>query len=70
MCDVQLLTGLGILVSAFSQLKHGLSAYHFLITGLLARFAHLNHVAGLSVLRSYLHHRSKEKGIRLLFMFA
>ncbi|KAK3380562.1 hypothetical protein B0T24DRAFT_498530, partial [Lasiosphaeria ovina] len=68
MCDVQIVTGLGILVSGCADLGHGISAYHFLLVGLVAWFSNLTHIAGLTVLRRYLHRRPFEKWIRLSLM--
>lgn len=70
MCDVQIVTGLGILVSGYADLKCGISAYHFLLVGLVAWFSNLTHIAGLTVLRQYLHRRPFERWIRLFFMIA
>ncbi|KAK1759789.1 hypothetical protein QBC47DRAFT_410524 [Echria macrotheca] len=69
MCDVQIVTGLGILISGFADLRCGISAYHFLLVGLIAWFSNLTHIAGLTVLRQYLHRRPVEKWARLFFMF-
>lgn len=68
MCDVQILTGLGILISGYADLRCGISAYHFLLIGSVAWFSNLTHVAGLTVLRRYLSQRSTEKRIRQFFM--
>ncbi|GAB1314746.1 hypothetical protein MFIFM68171_04956 [Madurella fahalii] len=70
MCDVQIVTGIGILVSGYADLKCGISAYHFLLVGRVAWFSNLTHVAGLTVLRQYLHRRPFEKWIRLFLMVA
>jgi len=68
LCDAQLLTGLGILISGFADLQAGLSAYHFQVITQLAWFSNLTHVAGLTVLRRYLHEHRAEKLWRLSFM--
>ncbi|KAK0651014.1 hypothetical protein B0T16DRAFT_489112 [Cercophora newfieldiana] len=68
MCDIQIVTGLGILVSGYADLKSGISAYHFLLVGLVAWFSNLTHIAGLTVLRHYLHRRPSQKWIRLSLM--
>lgn len=68
MCDIQILTGLGILVSAFANLCKGISAYHFLVIGHVAWFSNLTHIAGLTVLRRYLFLRPVEKWVRLFLM--
>ncbi|KAK0703952.1 hypothetical protein B0T26DRAFT_757447 [Lasiosphaeria miniovina] len=68
MCDIQIVTGLGILVSGYADLRHGISAYHFLLVVLVAWFSNLTHIAGLTVLRRYLHRKPFEKWIRLSLM--
>lgn len=68
MCDVRIVTGLGILVSGYADLTNGISAYHFLLVGLVAWFSNVTHIAGLTVLRQYLHSRPCEKWFRLTLM--
>jgi hypothetical protein len=68
MCDAQFVTGLGILISGFIDLRKGISAYHFYLITHVAWFSNLTHICGLTVLRKYLHSRSTEKVIRLCSM--
>lgn len=63
-CDIQVITGLGILVSTFIAVADGLSAYHYQIAVNLAWFSNLTHIAGLTMLRRYLHQRPLEKRLR------
>ncbi|KAJ4111367.1 hypothetical protein NW768_011946 [Fusarium equiseti] len=68
MCDIQFVTGLGILISGFIDLPKGISAYHFLLVTHLAWFSNLTHICGLTVLRKYFHTRPIEKLIRIICM--
>ncbi|KAL2870547.1 uncharacterized protein BJX67DRAFT_241981 [Aspergillus lucknowensis] len=68
MSDLQLATGIAILISGYSQLRCGLSSFHWLIIGRLAWFATLTHLASLTFLRNYLYNRKAERKWRLLFM--
>ncbi|KAH7131005.1 hypothetical protein EDB81DRAFT_859648 [Dactylonectria macrodidyma] len=49
-------------------LRNDLSAYHFQLIVRVAWFSNLTHLAGLTVLRNYLHSRPVEKRIRLSLM--
>ncbi|KAH6976345.1 hypothetical protein BKA56DRAFT_688037 [Ilyonectria sp. MPI-CAGE-AT-0026] len=69
MCDTQILTGLGILISGYADLCNGISSYHFQLIGQLAWFSNVTHIASLTVLRRYLHRRRVEKWTRLILMF-
>lgn len=68
MCDLQFVTGLGILFSAFVDLPKGISIYHFLFITRLAWFSSVTHLCGLTVLRTYFHRRPIEKLIRVICM--
>jgi hypothetical protein len=68
MCDVQFVTGLGIIISGFIDLRKGISAYHFLLVTHLAWFSNLTHICGLTVLRQYFYKRPIEKLIRIVCM--
>lgn len=48
-----MLTGIGVLVSAYGSLHTGISAYHWQIAVFLAWFANLTHQSGL-ILREHL----------------
>ncbi|KAJ3454048.1 hypothetical protein MRS44_018680 [Fusarium solani] len=64
----KLMTGLGILISGYANLRCGISAYHFQLIAHLAWFSTVTHLAGLSALRQHLHRRPVEKWGRLFFM--
>ena len=68
MSDLQIVTGLSILLSGLTQLQCGLSAYHWLFITYLAWFSTLTHLACLTLLRPYLSARSSERGWRLFAM--
>lgn len=54
MSDLQLLTGLAIMISGFTQLRCGLSTYHWLRVIHLAWFSSVTHLCCLTFLRDYL----------------
>lgn len=68
MCDAQILTGLGILLSAYTSLSCYISAYHWQLVVYLAWFSNLTHMACLVALRGYLHQNQTERNLRLFFM--
>lgn len=68
MCDLQLLTGLGILLSGYIGLKCYVSAYHWEVISYLAWFSNLTHVACLTVLRRHFYQNQVERNWRLAFM--
>ncbi|KAK2058239.1 hypothetical protein LY76DRAFT_63889 [Colletotrichum caudatum] len=68
LCDVQLLTGLGILFSSFFSLAGYMSAYHWQIITYLAWFSNLTHAACLTALREYFHHHQMERNCRMILM--
>lgn len=60
LADVQIIIGVGILVSGYASLHCGLSAYHWQLVVYLAWFASLTHLSALTFLRNYLHnHRAQ-----------
>jgi hypothetical protein len=67
-CDIQILTGLGILLGGFIGLKCYLSAYHWQLIAYLAWFSNLTYVACLTVLRRHLHQRKLQRSVRLVVM--
>lgn len=69
MSDLQLATGISILISGYVQLSCRLSLYHWGIIGRLAWFSSLTHLSCLTLLRSYLHKNKPERQWRLFFMF-
>ena len=56
MSDFQLITGLSILISGFTQLDTGISAYHWQRLVQLAWFSSITHLCTLTALRSYFRH--------------
>ncbi|KAK3358008.1 hypothetical protein B0T25DRAFT_450934 [Lasiosphaeria hispida] len=68
--DIQMLTGVGIIVSAYASLGNGISAYHWQIAVFLAWSANLTHQTGLTFLRKYLNEprRRPERNFRLSIM--
>ena len=66
--DLQILTGIGILVSAYVQLPCGISIYHWQIVVYLAWFSSLTHLTTLTFLRHYLQERPAMRTWRLLAM--
>lgn len=66
--DLQILTGLSILISGFVQMPCGISRYHWKILVYLAWFSSLTHFGCLSFLRNYLFNHPAERTWRLFFM--
>lgn len=54
MSDLQILTGISILISGYAQLECGLSCYHWQVLVYLAWFSSLTHLSCLTLLRNYL----------------
>ncbi|KAI1264357.1 hypothetical protein F5Y18DRAFT_80214 [Xylariaceae sp. FL1019] len=70
LCDVQVITGLAMLITGFALLDCGISAYDWQVIASLAWFSIITHLAGLSVLRSHLRAHAWKRGFRLLLMTA
>lgn len=68
MSDLQLVTGIAILISGYTQLKCGLSCYHWKVIGRLAWFSSLTHLSCLTLLRNYLYNNPAERQWRLFLM--
>lgn len=68
LCDAQSFTGIGLLISGYSVLNSGISAYHWQIMVYLAWLANLTHMSGLTLLRTYFKSHRKERNWRLIFM--
>lgn len=66
--DLQLVTGLSIIISGYVQLRSGISTYHFLFIVYLAYFSTLTHLSCLTIMRQYLHKHKVERVWRLLGM--
>lgn len=67
MCDLQILTGLGILLAGFVSLPV-LKGAHWQMVCYLAWFATVTHMSGLSIMSKYLHGRSWERNSRMILM--
>src|ERR1700753_3176257 len=65
MSDIQILTGLSILISGYLQLPRGLSCYHWQVIVYLAWFSSLTHLSCLTFLRSHLYNRPRQRAKRL-----
>lgn len=70
MSDLQILTGVSILISGYAQLRCGLPCYHWQVLVYLAWFSRLTHLSCLTALGNYLYNRPGERLWRLLFMRA
>ena len=68
MSDLQILTGISILISGYIQLPCGLSCYHWQLLIYLAWFSSLTHLACLTFLRNYLYIHQGERVWRLVLM--
>lgn len=68
MSDLQMLTGISILISGYVQLKCGLSCFHWELLVYLAYFSNLTHQACLTFVRNYLYLRPGQRLWRLFFM--
>ncbi|KAH0429357.1 hypothetical protein CcaCcLH18_08479 [Colletotrichum camelliae] len=53
MSDIQLATGLAVLISGFHELPRSISAYHWMVIVYTAWFSSVTHLAALSHLRNY-----------------
>ncbi|KAI1136094.1 hypothetical protein F5Y05DRAFT_415693 [Hypoxylon sp. FL0543] len=68
-CDIQVITGIGVLASGFFSLSCGLSAYHWRMIVSLAWFSSVIHLAGLVILRKLLRAHPWKRSIRFGLMF-
>jgi hypothetical protein len=68
MSDVQIVTGIAILVSGFAQLNCGLSIYHWHMIVHLAWFSFVTHLTALTFLRRYIHDNPGIRAMRLFLM--
>ena len=66
--DLQVVTGISILVSGYSQLACGLATYRWLITVDLAWFSSVTHLTTLTCLRRYFQERPGLKVWRMVCM--
>jgi hypothetical protein len=70
MSDLQIVTGVSILISGYAQLRCGVSTYHWQVMVWLAWFSSLTHMACLTFLRNYLYTHPAERLWRLLGMLS
>ncbi|CAG8179328.1 unnamed protein product [Penicillium nalgiovense] len=70
MSDLQIVTGLSILISGYTQLPQGLSSFHWMVIVDLAWFSSLTHLACLTLLRNHLYNHSIQRIWRLFCMAA
>lgn len=68
MCDIQIFTGISVLISGFVLLFRGIQAYHWQLIVYVAWFSSVTHLSAMTVLRSYLRERRVETSIRFGFM--
>ncbi|KAK1975464.1 hypothetical protein LZ30DRAFT_737462 [Colletotrichum cereale] len=68
LCDIQILTGLGILLSGYIGLKCYTLTYHWKLITYLAWSSNLTHTACLSGLRGYMYQHQAERNLRMGFM--
>lgn len=68
MCDIQIFTGISVLISGFVLLFQGIQAYHWQIIVLIAWFSSTTHLSAMTVLRSYLRRRRVETCVRFGLM--
>ncbi|KFA62590.1 hypothetical protein S40285_10344 [Stachybotrys chlorohalonatus IBT 40285] len=68
--DAQLVTGIAIIVGGYSNLRCGISAYHWHSVVYLTWFSCLTHLSALSFLRRYFHLRPAARSWRLCLMTA
>lgn len=66
--DIQIITGVAILIGGYCTLSCGLSAYHWQLVVDLAWFSSVTHLAALTFLRRYLHNKPVEKWCRVAVM--
>lgn len=70
LCDVQIVTGLAILVSGFMVMDCGISSYHWQIMVYLAWFSTVAHMSSLTSVQDYLSTRPWQRNIRFLITLA
>ncbi|KAI1768744.1 hypothetical protein GGR53DRAFT_350406 [Hypoxylon sp. FL1150] len=70
LADMQIVTGLAILISGFSSINCRLSSYHWQIIVYLAWLSSLTHLSTLTFLRSYFNNHPAECYSRLVLMLA
>ena len=66
--DLQVVTGIAILTSGYTQLHSGLAAYHWQLVVDLAWFSAITHLTTLTCLRHYFQRRKILRSLRLIFI--
>ena len=66
--DQQIVTGIALLASGYSQLRSGLDAYHWQIVVYLAWFSSFTHLTTLTVLRNYFQDHPATRTWRIILM--
>jgi hypothetical protein len=66
--DLQLVTGISIIIGGLSQLEWGLQVYHFLEVGNLAWFSTMTHILTLTVLRDTIRTNQRLRILRIISM--
>jgi len=66
--DQQIVTGIAILVAGYTQLRCGISSYHWQTIISLAWFSSFTHLTTLTVLRTYLHQFQAVRISRVILM--
>ena len=66
--DQQIVTGIALLTSGYSQLPRGLDAYHWQIVVYLTWFSSFTHLTTLTVLRNYFQEYPATRLWRVIFM--
>jgi len=68
MSDLQIISGIAILVSGYATLTSPLSVYHWGVIVRLAWFSTITHLAALTCLRTYLFQNQSKRPVRLFLM--
>jgi hypothetical protein len=68
MSDTQIVTGLSILASGFSQINCGFSIFHLHMVVFLAWFSSVTHLTTLTFLRRHIHDNHGIRTLRLILM--
>jgi len=66
--DVQIVSGIALLVSGYYSATRGMSGYHWKMMVRVAWFSTITHLGALSCLRSYLYQNQFKRTVRLFFM--
>lgn len=69
MCDIQVITGISILMSGFISMDERLAAHHWEVIVYIAWFSCMTNFSGLVILRDYLHIHPLQRYTRVFFTF-